>query len=157
MEQKNLQDNTTIVLRKRIAASKVKDEDGTPIQFLGSGYINRCKNGKACNCSPDAMFVRNLLPDLGYDEGERGEVDVDVKISLSTYDGAVKMWCFGAEKRDRCITPYEPIRHGRNRISVKCSYMQLALWNDKEYFVQIPAGEIFPVYVSVERVKDKKI
>lgn len=56
----------TITLRKRMAASKCKDKEGREVQFLGSGYINRWKNGKGCSCSPDALFISesSLTSDL---------------------------------------------------------------------------------------------
>ena len=88
----------TITLRKRIAASKCKTEDGKPIQCLGSGYINRWKNGKGCSCSPDAMFAENILPDLKWDECE---IYVNCTISLDPFDGAVEMWCFGRRLQSR--------------------------------------------------------
>lgn len=152
----------TITLRKRIAASKCKSEDGKPIQFLGSGFINRHKNGKSCSCSPDAMFVENILPDLKWDEGERGEVDVNCTISLDPFDGAVQMWCFGRQIQSRSVTPYKPIliktdnnpneRDRADTYKMRGSYMYLDEWCNSAYFEQIPAGDIFPVYVSVKRI-----
>lgn len=149
----------TITLRKRIATSKCKTEDGKPIQFLGSGYINRWKNGKGCSCSPDAMFAENILPDLKWDECE---IYVNCTISLDPFEGAVEMWCFGRRLQSRAVTPYKPTllktdnntneRDRADTYKMKGSFMYLDSWCDNAFFEQIPAGEIFPVYVSVKRI-----
>lgn len=151
----------TITLRKRMAASSVR-EDGLPIQFLGSGYINRNPKGDGCSCSPDAAFVKNLLPDLEYNEGERGEIDVDCTISLDSFDGSVMMWCFGRRIESRCVSPHKPElvkidnnpdEHARaDTYRLKGSSFYLDAWCRNRYFMQHPAGDIFPVYVSVKRI-----
>lgn len=143
----------TIVLRKRMAATKVQDEDGTPIQLLGSGYINRWSNGEGCEPSPDAAYFPRLLEDLDYDEGE---VEVDVTISLEPFNQAREMWCFGDKVEGRVISPYKPTkktRKGKTLYSVRGSFFYLDCFWDKRYFEQIPGGEIFPVYISVKRVE----
>lgn len=147
----------TITLRKRMAASSVR-EDGLPIQFLGSGRINRSPKGDACFCVPDAAFVKNLLPDLEYNETESGEIDVDCTISLDPFEGSVMMWCFGRRIESRGVSPNWPelVKKGNNpdadiyRLKGSAFYLD-GCWQNR-YFMQHPAGDIFPVYVSVKRI-----
>ena len=55
----------TITLRKRMAASKCKDKEGREVQFLGSGYINRWKNGVGIFDSIATLTLRyRLMPKL---------------------------------------------------------------------------------------------
>ena len=155
----------TITLRKRMAASKCKDKEGREVQFLGSGYLNRWKNGKGCSCSPDALFISEFLPDLKFEEGE---VDVDLTLSLDPVDGGRQMWVFGLRLQSRMLTPFKPklIRadtesEERDRAdtwSVKGSECYLDGWCDQAYFEQIPVTpEPFPVWATVKRVQPESV
>lgn len=159
-----MSEERTITLRKFIVATKLTNKNGTPMQILGNGLFNRSKNGREFDCS-DMLFAENILPDLQHDEGERGVLEVDCTISLDPFPGAVSMWCFGKPHRNRSITPYKPIlvgtdnnpEHGEpgNVYEVKGGSMSLDECHEKTYFDQIPAGEIFPVWVSVSRIPEK--
>lgn len=149
----------TITLRKRMAASKCKNSEGRAIQFLGSGYINRRKDGKGCNCSPDALFIADFLPGLEWSEGE---VDVDLTLSLDPIEGWRQMWVFGLSLKLRSLTPLKPRlikrdteREERERAdtwSIKDGYCYLDGWCEKVYFEQIPVtSEPFPVWATVKR------
>lgn len=133
-----------------MAASKAV-ENGIPIQFLGSGYINRQSDGISCKCSPDAVFVPNLLPDLKYSEGE---IEVDCTICLEQTEGAIQMWCFGRKTRCISLTKPELCKMSEESDTYKNlnSYMYLDRGTRTKYFTQIPDGIIFPVYVKVNRI-----
>lgn len=141
----------TITLKKRMASSLLNNEKGKPIQFIGSGFINRNPDGVSCYCSPDVAYVDNLLYGLKYDEGE---IDVSCTISLDRFNGSRRMWCFGSFIENRTISPHKPkvidIRNGV--YYMKGSYFFLDNWCEKRYFEQIPQRTIFPVYVKVERI-----
>ena len=145
----------TIVLKCHMANTKAKNTEGKRIQFLGSGYINRQKDGVSCKCSPDAAFVPDLLPDLKYKEGE---IEVDCTVSLDQFEGSTQMWCFGNKLESRAITPYKPefvrTEEDSDVYKMKGDYMYLDEWCSKVYFANIPNGRIFPVYVSVKRISE---
>lgn len=150
----------TITLRKRMAASKCKDTEGRAIQFLGSGYINRTKDGQGCHCSPDALFISEFLPKLKWSEGE---VDVDLTLSLDPIEGGRQMWVFGLRLKSRSLTPFKPKlikrdteseeRERADTWSIKNGACYLDYWCSKAYFEQIPVtSEPFPVWATVKRV-----
>lgn len=150
----------TITLRKRMAASKCKNSEGRAIQFLGSGYINRRKDGKGCNCSPDALFIADFLPGLEWSEGE---VDVDLTLSLDPIEGWRQMWVFGLGLQSRSLSPFKPklvkhdIEHNeREKADVwkmAGGFCYLDCWCSKVYFEQNPVtSEPFPVWAAVKRV-----
>lgn len=135
-----------------MCATKVKDEEGRPIQFVGSGYINRYRNGKGCDCAPDAAFLPVLLYGLKWGEGE---IDVDMTISLEPFAHARVMWCFGDRIESRCLTPYRPtpVKGKKDTFNLCGSFLYLDNWTTLRYFEQMPAGSIFPVFVSVKRAE----
>lgn len=152
----------TITLRKRMAASKCKDKEGREVQFLGSGYINRWKNGKGCSCSPDSLFISEFLPDLRFEEGE---VDVDLTLSLDPVKDGREMWVFGLVLKARALTPFKPklIKadkkkddYGRaDEWSMCGSFCYLDGWCCERYFEQIPATpDPFPVWATVKRISN---
>lgn len=152
----------TITIRMRMAASKVKDENGVPVQFLGTGFINRWGDGRGCSPSPSAAAVPMMLYGLKWTQGE---IDVDVTISLEPFDQARVMWCLGYRVESRIVTPYKPYdvkeyetEDGDSGVEamMRGGSFYLDNWTCERYFEQIPAGTVFPVYVSVKRASKTK-
>lgn len=147
-----------------MAATKCKNKDGQEIQLLGSGFINRWKDGLGCSCSPDALFIAEFLPELKWDDGE---VDVDLTLSLDPVEGGRQMWVFGLRLQSRMLTPFKPklvkrdTRHNERdradkwRVAGDACYLDG--WCDNAYFEQIPVTpEPFPVWATVKRVQPER-
>ena len=134
-------------------------------QFVTSGFPNRSRDKKTFD-SVDGMFVRNpLLPDLkatetdmeGDNRGRQG-IEVDFIVRRTYRKGYRKMWVFGYRSASRVLTQYKPLKieptEGGCTAIVKHGTMYLDSWTCKDYFPDIPAGEVFPVWVKVERKED---
>ena len=150
----------TITLTKRICAAS----DG--YQFLTSGFPNRSRDKKTFD-TVDGLFVRRpLLPDLRPTESDiqgdtRGRQGIQVALTLRrTYrPGHRKMWVFGFRSQSRCLTQYKPRAvtptDGGCTALVKLGTLYLDEWTTRDYFPDQPAGEIFPVWVKVERISNE--
>lgn len=145
-----------ITLTKRICVAA----DG--YQFLTSGFPNRSKNKKTFD-SVDGLFVKKpLLDDLRATESDmegdprgRQGIQVDFTIYPTRRKGTRKMWVFGYRSASRVITQYKPREVAPTEdgctAMIKHGSMYLDEWTCKDYFPDIPAGEIFPVWVKVTR------
>ena len=148
-----------ITLTKRICMAS----DG--YQFVTSGFPNRSRDKKTFD-SVDGMFVEKpLLEDLRATESDmegdirgRQGIEVDFIVRRTYRKGFRKMWVFGFRSRSRCITQFKPrdVRPTEDGCSamIKHGSMYLDEWTCKDYFPDIPAGEIFPVWVKVTRKED---
>ena len=147
---------TPITLTKRICAAS----DG--YQFITSGFPNRSRDKKTFD-SVDGLFVRKPLienlrateADIEGDPRGRQGIEVDFTIYRTRRRGTRKMWVFGFLGRSRAITQYKPLsvtptEDGCTAV-VKLGTMYLDSWCQKNYFPDIPAGTVFPVWVKVKR------
>ena len=145
-----------ITLTKRICMAS----DG--YQFLTSGFPNRSRDKKTFD-SVDGLFIKKpILEDLrptetdmeGDPKGRQG-IQVDFTISRTRRRGTRKWWVFGVRSKSRAITQYKPrevtpTEDGCTAM-IKHGSMYLDEWTCKDYFPDIPAGSVFPVYVKVTR------
>ena len=145
-----------ITLSKRICMAD------SGYQFVTSGFPNRSRDKKTFD-SVDGLFVRKpLLADLkatetdmeGDSRGRQGIV-VDFIVRRTYRKGYRKMWVFGYRSASRAITQYKPrevtpTEDGCTAM-IKLGSMYLDNWCQTDYFPDIPAGTVFPVWVKVER------
>ena len=145
-----------ITLTKRICMAD------SGYQFLTSGFPNRSRDKKTFD-SVDGLFIKKpILEDLrptendmeGDSRGRQG-IEVDFTIYRTRRRGTRKWWVFGYRSKSRAITQYKPrsvtpTEYGCS-VVVKHGTMYLDNWCQTDYFPDIPAGEIFPVYVKVTR------
>ena len=146
----------TITLTKRICMAS----DG--YQFITSGFPNRSRDKKTFD-SVDGMFVKKpMIEDLratetdmeGDSKGRQG-IQVDFTIYRTRRRGTRKMWIFGVRSKSRAITQYKPrevtpTEDGCTAM-IKLGSMYLDNWCQTDYFPDIAAGSVFPVYVKVTR------
>ena len=145
-----------ITLTKRICMAS----DG--YQFITSGFPNRSRDKKTFD-SVDGLFVRKPLiadlkateTDMEGDSKGRQCIQVDFTIYRTRRRGTRKWWVFGFRSKSRAITQYKPrevtpTEDGCTAM-IKLGSMYLDNWCQTDYFPDIPAGEIFPVYVKVTR------
>ena len=150
-----------ITLTKRICMAD------SGYQFLTSGFPNRSRDKKTFD-SVDGLFIKKpILEDLrptetdmeGDSRGRQG-IEVDFTIYRTRRRGTRKWWVFGYRSASRAITQYKPLSVTPTEdgcsVVVKHGTMYLDSWTCKDYFPDIPAGEVFPVYVKVTR-KEKEI
>lgn len=137
--------------------------------FLTSSYPNRSKDKKSFSCV-DGLFMDNLLPGLKANEADfknsiekkldpRQGIEVDVHISRVKQEGWHEMWVFGYRGASRMLTPFKPRRVRRKGDSTcaltKHGSVYISHWCKRDYFPDIPEGEVFPVYMKVTR-KEKQ-
>ena len=145
-----------ITLTKRICMAS----DG--YQFLTSGFPNRSRDKKTFD-SVDGLFIKKpILEDLrptetdmeGDSRGRQG-IEVDFTIYRTRRRGTRKWWVFGYRSASRAITQYKPrdVKPGEDSTiaTVKHGTMYLDNWCCHDYFPDIAAGSVFPVYVKVTR------
>ena len=145
-----------ITLTKRICMAD------SGYQFLTSGFPNRSRDKKTFD-SVDGLFVKKpLLADLkanetdmeGDSRGRQG-IEVDFTIYRTRRRGTRKWWVFGYRSKSRAITQYKPLSVTPTEdgctVVVKHGTMYLDNWCCHDYFPDIAAGSVFPVYVKVTR------
>jgi hypothetical protein len=137
-------------------------------QFITSGFPNRSRGGRAFE-SVDGLWAIDLLPGLGPREADmenpngnrspRQGIAVDLHVSRVEMDGYRKMWVFGFVGRSRCITEHRPRSVERGEDStiaeIKNGSVYIEQWQDRDHFPDIAEGSVFPVWVRVERIKEK--
>lgn len=114
----------------------------------------------------DGLYEKGLLPDLKSNEADykagnkldpRQGIEVEVLISRVKQEGFREMWVFGYRAESRLITPFKPekVRRTKNGTSAKVKHgsMYISTWCEKDYFPDVPEGEVFPVYMKVQRKK----
>ena len=145
-----------ITLTKRICMAD------SGYQFLTSGFPNRSRDKKTFD-SVDGLFIKKpILEDLrptesdmeGDSRGRQG-IEVDFTIYRTRRRGTRKWWVFGYRSKSRAITQYKPLSVTPTEdgcsVVVKHGTMYLDSWTCKDYFPDIAAGSVFPVYVKVTR------
>ena len=148
--------NSPIILTKRICMAS----DG--YQFLTSGFPNRSWDKKVFD-SVDGLFIqkpvladlRSTESDLEGDPKGRQGIEVNLTIRRTYCKGYRKWWVFGYRGASRALTQYkprqvEPTENGCMAL-VKLGSLYLDNWCQKDYFPDIAAGSIFPVWVKVTR------
>ena len=150
-----------ITLTKRICMAD------SGYQFLTSGFPNRSRDKKTFD-SVDGLFIKKpILEDLRHTESDidgdrrgRQGIQVDFTISRTWRKGMRKMWVFGYRSKSRAITQYKPLsvtptEDGCSAM-VKLGTLYLDSWCCTDYFPDVPAGTIFPVWVKVTRKEGKE-
>ena len=145
-----------ITLTKRICMAD------SGYQFLTSGFPNRSRDKKTFD-SVDGLFIKKpILEDLrptetdmeGDSRGRQG-IQVDFTIYRTRRRGTRKWWVFGYRSKSRAITQYKPLSVTPTEdgcsVVVKHGTMYLDNWCQTDYFPDIAAGSVFPVYVKVTR------
>ena len=134
-------------------------------QFLTSGFPNRSRDKKTFD-SVDGLFIKKpMIEDLrptetdmeGDSKGRQG-IQVDFTIYRTRRRGTRKWWVFGYRSKSRAITQYKPrevtpTEDGCTAM-IKLGSMYLDNWCQTDYFPDIAAGSVFPVYVKVTRKED---
>ena len=134
------------------------------VQFLTSAFPNRSRDKETFE-GMDGLFMKDLLPDLKDDEADHLNMDgkpdpsqgieVDVHFCRIKQEGWHEVWVFGFRGCSRMVTPFEPKKvkktsHGTSAVT-KHGTMYISTWVDRDYFPDMPAGEVFPVYMKVTR------
>ena len=145
-----------ITLTKRICMAD------SGYQFLTSGFPNRSRDKKTFD-SVDGLFIKKpMIEDLrptetdmeGDSRGRQG-IEVDFTIYRTRRRGTRKWWVFGYRSKSRAITQYKPREVTPTEdgcsVVVKHGTMYLDNWCQTDYFPDIAAGSVFPVYVKVTR------